>query len=109
MPEEVSRPLPPLTPYNPLATYEVGGLKRFTNAAVQSAVDSALAEMKPEDNVVVVAHQVYNQDGTAIENVTKVSAVVRLPHGLSILAGGYKDWTKGSLGAEGKIIWKPKF
>lgn len=92
-----------------LATYQSGSIRRFSNLQIQAAIDSALAEAKPEDSVVVVAHHVYNSDGTKVENVTKLSALVRLPAGFSLMAGAYKDWTKGDLGAEGKIIWKPQF
>lgn len=89
-----------------LATYQSGQIRRFSNLQIQAAVDSALAEAKPEDKVVVVAHHVYNSDGTVVENVTKLSAMVRLPAGFSLMAGAYKDWTKGDIGAEGKIIWR---
>lgn len=89
-----------------LPTYDSGGVRRFSNLNIQAAIDSALAEAKPEDKVVVVAHHVFNTDGTVVENVTKASILVRLPAGFSVMAGGYKDWSKGSLGAEGKIVWK---
>lgn len=83
--------------------YQTGSLRRFTDDRIQQAVDSALAEAKPEDKVVVVAHHVYNSDGT---NVTKLSALVRLPAGFSVMAGAYKDWAKGDVGAEGKIVFR---
>ena len=94
------------TPPPSLQTYDSGGLRRFTNLKVQAAIDSALAEARPEDKVVVVAHQVYNNDGTTTENRTMLSAMVRLPAGFSVLAGGYRDWNKGDIGFEGKIVWK---
>lgn len=92
-----------------LSTIQSGPFRRFANAQIQAAIDSALAEAKPEDSVVVVAHHVYNNDGTVVQNVTKLSALVRLPAGFSLMAGAYKDWTKGDIGAEGKIVWKPQF
>lgn len=94
---------------DPLSTYQSGDVRRFSNLKLQAAIDSALAEAHPDDKVVVVAHHVYNADGSVVENITKVSALVRLPAGFSLMAGGYKDWSKGDLGAEGKIVWKPKF
>jgi hypothetical protein len=95
-------------PYNPLATLELpGGLRVFSNTKLQSAIDSAIASMSPDDHFVAVAHHVYNQNGDVIENVTKVSAVVRLPKGFSVAVAGYKDWAKGDLGGEAKAIWRP--
>jgi hypothetical protein len=88
------------------ALYDSGGIRRFSNLKIQSAIDSALAESKPEDKVVVVAHHVYNNDGTVVENVTKLSALVKLPGGFSVMAAAYKDWGKGDIGAEGKIVFK---
>lgn len=98
---------PTATPYNPLAKYTTpDGLKRFTNAKLQSAIDTAIASAG-DAPVVVVAHHLYEQNGSAVENVTKASILVRLPHGFSLMAGGYKDWSKGDLGAEAKLVWKP--
>jgi hypothetical protein len=92
-----------------LSTYESGPFRRFSNPYTQAALDSALIEMSPDDPVVVVAHHVYNDDGTQVENVTKLSAVARLPNGgLSVMVGAYKDWSKGDKGVEGKIVWRPR-
>ena len=100
-------PLPPTT-FNPLSTWQTpGGIRKFSNAKLQSAIDDAVASAG-DAHFVVVAHQVYQQDGTAIENVTKVSALVRMADGkFSLAVGAYKDWTKGDLGAEAKVVWKP--
>lgn len=97
-----------------LAVTEKNGIRRFSNARLQAALDSAIAEMGPDDHVAVVAHHVYHDDGTEIENVTVLSAVVRPPKDskfkdVSIMVGGFKDWTKGDLGAEAKVVWKPKW
>jgi len=94
--------------YNPLATYEApSGLRRFSNSKLQSAIDDAIASAG-EAHFVAVAHQVYQQNGDQVENVTKVSALVRLQDGkFSLAVGAYKDWTKGDLGAEAKVVWKP--
>lgn len=99
---------PIATPYNPLATYEApGGLRKFTNAKLQSAIDDAIASAGTS-HFVAVAHQVYEQNGDHIENITKVSALVRMQDGkFSLAVGAYKDWTKGDLGAEAKVVWKP--
>jgi hypothetical protein len=100
----------PTTLPDPLAVYQSGPFKRFTNPYTQAALDSALAEADADDPVVIVAHHLYNTDGTKIENRTMLSAVVRLPAGLSLMVGGFKDWTKPlDQGVEGKLIWKPKF
>lgn len=93
-----------------LKTYESGPFRRFTNPYTQAALDSGLAEASADDPVVVVAHHVYNADGTKIENRTMLSIVAKLPAGFSVMVGGYKDWTKPlDQGFEGKIVWKPKF
>jgi hypothetical protein len=98
---------PTLPQLTPLTTYTSGPIRRFTDARIQAAVDEALMEAGPNDPVVVVAHQVW-LPGEGV-NKTVLSAMVRLPAGFSVMAGGFKDWTKGDLGAEAKIIWKPKF
>ena len=83
------------------------GVRRFSNGRLQAAIESAMAELGPDDHVAIVAHQIYDRDGDAIENVTLLSSVVRLKPGLSVMVAGYKDWTKGTLGAEGRVVWKP--
>ena len=85
------------------ALFQTGTLRRFSDERIQAAIDNAFAEAKPEDKLVVVAHHVFNSDGT---NVTKLSALYRLPAGFSVVAGAYKDWTKGDMGAEGKIVFR---
>jgi len=95
--------------YNPLSVWQdPNGVRKFSNAKLQSAIDDAIAA-SGDSHFVAVAHQVYNQNGDQIENVTKVSLLVKLDSAgkFSIAAGGYKDWTKGDLGAEAKVIWKP--
>ncbi len=83
------------------------GLRRFSDTRIQTAIDSALAALEPGKSLAVVAHHVYHNDGTAVENVTKLSLVVRLPAGFSVAAAAYKDWTSGELGAEGEVVWSP--
>ena len=95
--------------YNPLAVYEKDGIRRFINPWLQDEMASILADMMSGETIAVVAHHLYNQDGTKVENTAKLSAVVRNPFGwsgLSIMAGGFKDWTSGELGAEGKIVFR---
>lgn len=82
------------------------GVRVFDNAKIQGAIDSALAAMGPDDRFATVAHHVYRSDGTKVENVTKLSVVVKVKGGFSIAAGAYKDWTSGDQGAEGKIVFK---
>lgn len=98
------------TLYNPLAQYErPDGTRAFTNNVLQSAIDAALARARDEDNFLAVAHHVYNQDGTQVENITKASFFVRLKGGFSLACGGYKDWTKPKAhGAGAEIVWRPK-
>ena len=84
-------------------TFQTGTLRRFSDDRIQAAIDSALAEAKPEDKMVVVAHHAYNSDGT---NVTKLSVLYRLPAGFSVVAGAFKDWSKGDQGVEGKIVFR---
>lgn len=93
---------------DPYSLYQSGPFRRFMNPYTQAALDSALSEASPEDPVVIVAHHIFNTDGTAIENKTMLSAVVRLPAGFSVMVGAYKDWTKPlDQGVEGKLVWKP--
>jgi hypothetical protein len=96
--------------YNPLAIYErPDGTRAFTNAKLQSAIDMALSKARDDEPFLAVAHHVFNQDGTQVENVTKASFFVRLPKGLSIACGGYKDWTKPKAhGVGAEIVWRPK-
>lgn len=95
-------PLPPRFAVRELPT----GIRVFTNDKIQSAVDAAISSLDPEDRWAFVAHHVYDDNGARIENVTKVSAVVKLKDGWSIGVGAYKDWAKGDQGAEAKIILK---
>lgn len=83
--------------------YQTGTLRRFSDDRIQAAIDAALAEAKPEDKMVVVAHHTFNTDGT---NITKLSVLYRLPAGFSVVAGAFKDWNKGDMGAEGKIVFR---
>jgi hypothetical protein len=102
-------PLPAYDPKPLLPTLESStGVRYFQNASIQRAVDEALAELGPDTPVAVVAHQTYNNDGTVIENKTTLSAAARNKDGKwSIMVAGYKDWTRGDLGAEAKVVWKP--
>lgn len=81
------------------------GIRVFENAKLQSAIDQAAAALGSDKTYAAVAHHVYRDDGTRIENVTKVSFIVRGPAGISVAVGAYKDWSGGDQGAEGKIIW----
>lgn len=94
--------------YNPFAKYEApGGIRKFTNAKLQSAIDDAIASAG-DSHFVVVAHHEYDQAGTANTNVTKLSALVRTSDGKFTLAvAAYKDWTSGDQGGEAKVVWKP--
>ena len=91
--------------YNPLAITP-GLIRRFENPKTQAALDLGIAEMGPEDRVGVIVHHVYTTDGALIENETKASIVVRIGGGFSIMAAGYKDWTRPGFGVEGKLVWK---
>jgi hypothetical protein len=101
----------PAKPYNPYAVKEVPsasgglGLRKFENPKTQAALDLGLAELGPNETVAAVAHHVYDQHGDRITNETKLSIVVRLPAGFSIMAGAYKDWVSGDQGVEGKLAF----
>jgi hypothetical protein len=99
-------PLQPLVPYNPYREVEVNGIKRFENTKLQSVIDDAVKAVG-DKHFAAVAHHVYREDGTQLENITKVSLVVRVGDSFSLAAGAYKDWVKGDLGAEAKAIWTP--
>lgn len=99
----MSTPAP--IPYNPLATTP-GLIRRFQNPKTQAALDMGIAEMDPADKVGVIVHHVFDTAGNVIQNETKASIVVKIGGGFSIMAAGYKDWTKPGFGVEGKLIWK---
>jgi len=99
-------PLAPLVPYNPAQIVESPlGIRRFENPKTQAALEMGLAELKPGDTVAAVVHHIYNQHGEQIQNETKVSIVVRLPYGFSVMAGAFKDWQGGDQGVEGKLAF----
>ena len=101
-------PLPTYEPKPLLPLTESSGVRFFSNSTIQRAVDEALAELSPSTPVAVVAHQVYNNDGTTVENKTTLSIAARNKDGKwSMMVAGYKDWVGGSLGAEAKVVWKP--
>jgi hypothetical protein len=82
------------------------GLRVFENGRIQAAVDNAIASLEPGESWAIVGHHVYRDDGTVIENVSKVSVVVRLGDHFSVAAGAFQDWTKHDRGVEGKVILK---
>jgi hypothetical protein len=91
--------------YNPLAKWEdANGIRKFSNSRLQSAIDDAFKVLPPDKNAAIVAHHVYNQDGTAVENITKLSIFVKGPAGFTLAAAGYKDWASGNQGAEAKLV-----
>lgn len=96
----------PIAPYNPYAIREQNGIRTFENAKLQSVIDDAVQAVG-DRHFAAVAHHVYHNDGTVVENVTKVSLLVKVGGGFSLAAGAYKDWTSGDLGAEAKAIWVP--
>lgn len=85
--------------------FKSGSLYRFNDQRIQETIDNVLSGVEPDDKLVVVAHHVFRNDGT---NVTKLTALYRLPAGFSVVAGAYKDWSKGDAGAEGKIVFRGK-
>jgi hypothetical protein len=93
------------TPYNPLAKWEdANGIRKFSNAKLQSAIDDALKALPADAHAAFVAHHVFEQNGAATENITKVSAFVKGPAGFSLAVAGYKDWHRGDIGAEAKLV-----
>lgn len=84
-----------------------GGVRRFSDTRIQAAIDSALASVKPDSKVAVVVHHIYaHPGGVAGENRTTATLLVRLPQGFSVAAAGYKDWSKGEIGAEAQLVWE---
>ena len=100
-------PLAPLVPYNPAQLVEVPrlGIRMFENPKTQAALEMGLAELSPTDTVAAIVHHIYDQHGEQIRNETKVSIVVRLPYGFSVMAGAFKDWQGGDQGVEGKLAF----
>jgi hypothetical protein len=96
--------MPPAT-YNPLAKWEdANGLRKFSNAKLQGAIDDAFKALPADAHSAIVAHHVYEQNGLEVENVTTVSIFLKGPAGFSLAAAGFKDWTKGTIGAEAKLV-----
>jgi hypothetical protein len=105
-------PLHPLVPYDPYALVEkeapvpgFPGLRSFANPKTQAAIEMGLAELNDGETVAAIVHHIYNQHGDQIENESKVSIVVRLPYGFSVMAGAFKDWQGGDQGVEGKLTF----
>ena len=73
------------------------GIRRFSDDAIQAAVDKALLAAKPESTFVVVAHgDTYG---------ASLTAVVRLPEGFSV-AGIFRYPYGGELSAAAEIRWE---
>lgn len=100
---------PVYKPYDPLALNKTGLIRRFENPKTQAALDLGIAELDPSDQVGVIIHHIYDTSGAVIENESKATIVVRLGNQFSVMAAGYKDWTKPGYTVEGKLVWKPKF
>lgn len=84
---------------NPLLVEE-NGIRRFADANIQSAVDSALSELDPWKKVAVVAH--------ATNEGWKLSAAVKLGDKFSIMAAAYDDYQfDGTPNFEAKAVWTP--
>ncbi len=77
---------------------------KFSNEHLQAAIDEAMTRLPADKNVAIVAHQVYHQDGTAVENVTAVSVVARGPGGFTVEAAAYRDWVHKDIGAEVEFV-----
>lgn len=82
------------------------GIRKFSNEKLQSAIDDALSELSGDTKVAVVAHGIYLNDGTSLKSLATLSAAVKIGNQWSIMVAGYKDFAKGDLGAEAKVVWK---
>lgn len=92
---------------NPFGVTKVGGLRVFSNEKLQNAIDMAVADAG-DAPFVVVAHHEFDQHGAENTNVTKLSVVGKTADGeWTVVAGAFKDWTSGDLGAGAKVVWKP--
>ena len=86
------------TPANTLTLTETDGIRRFTSAAIQSAIDDALSSLPADRRVAVVAHA--DLEGTSL------SLVCRLGPAWSVSAAAYKPY-HGAMEAEAKVVWSP--
>lgn len=73
------------------------GLRRFSDPAIQAQIDRAMADLKPESKVGVVAHA----DGSGLS----LSVVGRVGGHFTVVAGAFKPW-HGPAVAEGKVIFQ---
>jgi hypothetical protein len=101
----VSTVFPSTTPFNPLAKWEdPNGIRKFSNGKLQSAIDDALKALPADAHAAIVAHHVYEQSGMEVDNRTTVSIFLKGPAGFTLAAAGFKDWVKGDIGAEAKLV-----
>jgi hypothetical protein len=77
---------------------ETNGIRRFSDANLQRAIDRTLAALPADRKVAVVAHA--DTKGAAL------SAVVRLGDEWSVMAAAYKPYGK-PLEAEAQVVWSP--
>jgi hypothetical protein len=73
-------------------------IRKFSSAAIQAAVDRALAALPPERKVAVVAH--------ADTKGASMSVVVRLGSSWSLVGGLTKPYS-GKLDAEARVVFSP--
>jgi len=74
------------------------GIRMFSDASIQEAIDRALAIKPPDGQVAAVAHV----DGTG----ASVSLVVKVKDQWSVAAAAYKAYNQ-PLAFGGEIIWTP--
>jgi hypothetical protein len=77
---------------------QVSGIRTFSDANIQKAIDQALTKLPSGHTVAAVAH--------ADLNGASVSLVVKLGDKWSVMAGAYQPY-KGKLSAEAEVIWSP--
>jgi 2-methylcitrate dehydratase PrpD len=88
---------------NPLARFaltETQGIRRFNDAKLQEAIESAV-KRQTKDGLIVVAHADSDNGGSAY-----LSAAYRFNNEISVVAAAYKEYHKPfRYGAE--VVWTP--
>lgn len=83
---------------NKLLVEGVDGVRRFSDANIQAAVEDALSHVTTDKPVAVVGHATL--DGW------KLSAAYRAGDDWTIMVAAYQDWGKPVTG-EAKVVWTP--
>jgi hypothetical protein len=87
-------------PEKPAVVEDLGGIRMFSDAKLQTAVERALSQLDDKHRVAVVAH--VDRDGVSL------TSVVKIRDEWSIMVPCYKPF-KGKLSVAAAVVWTPDF